>query len=85
MGVYILMIKPHLMVTNLVRSACLKIGKAYVYGYDVDKPGPTIDFVNQDVEDVTGSQFIFEMGNKFVVNDVVGVATLQIESSIWWS
>ena len=60
--------------------ACLKIssGKAYVYGYDVDKSSPTIiDFDKpRDVEDVTDSQFIFEMGNKFVVNDVVGVATL---------
>ena len=59
--------------------AVLKIsaGKAYVYGYDISTDGPTtIDiFKPRETQEVKNKAFPFEMGNKFVVNNVVGLTT----------
>jgi len=59
--------------------AVLKIsaGKAYVYGYDISTDGPTtIDiFKPRETQEVKDKAFPFEMGNKFVVNNVVGLTT----------
>jgi hypothetical protein len=59
--------------------AVLKIsaGKAYIYGYDVSTDGPTtLDLVKpRETQKVENKAFPFEMGNKFVVNNVVGLST----------
>ena len=60
--------------------ACLKIsaGKAYIHGYDVTTDGPTtLDFIKpRETQEVKDKAFPFEMGNKFVVNNVSGITTL---------
>ena len=67
--------------------ACLKIsaGKAYIYGYDVSTDGPTtIDFLKpRETQKVENKAFPFEMGNKFVVNNVVGLSTLTNRISLY--
>ena len=59
--------------------ACLKVssGLAYVYGYDVDKNAPSIiDFDKpRETQKVENQSFNFEMGNKFLVNNVSGITT----------
>tara|TARA_R100000900_G_scaffold124497_2_gene98831 strand:+ start:5231 stop:12553 length:7323 start_codon:yes stop_codon:yes gene_type:complete len=59
--------------------ACLKIsaGKAYVKGYEVSTDGPTtIDFFKpRETGEVKNKSFPFEMGNKFIVNNVSGIST----------
>jgi hypothetical protein len=59
--------------------ACLKIsaGKAYVNGYDVSTDGPTVlDFFKpRETQEVKGKSFPFEMGNKFIVNNITGITT----------
>ncbi len=59
--------------------ACLKIsaGKAYIHGYDVSTDGPTtIDFFKpRETQEVKDKAFPFEMGNKFIVNNVSGITT----------
>ena len=60
--------------------ACLKVtaGKAYVYGYDIDKTAPSIiDFDKpRETQKIENQSFNFEMGNKFLVNNVSGITTL---------
>ena len=60
--------------------ACLKVtaGKAYIYGYDVDVTTPQIiDFEKpRSFERVENQSFNFEMGNRFLVNNVSGITTL---------
>ena len=60
--------------------ACLKIsaGKAYIHGYDITTDGPTtLDFIKpRETQEVKDKSFPFQMGNKFVVNNVSGITTL---------
>ena len=60
--------------------ACLKVtaGKAYIYGYDVDVTTPQIiDFEKpRSIQTVENQSFNFEMGNRFLVNNVSGITTL---------
>ncbi len=59
--------------------ACLKIsaGKAYIHGFDVSTDGPTtLDFFKpRETQEVKDKAFPFEMGNKFIVNNVSGIST----------
>ena len=56
----------------------ISVGKAYIHGYDVTTDGPTtLDFIKpRETQEVKDKAFPFEMGNKFVVNNVSGITTL---------
>ena len=58
-------------------------GKAYVYGYDVEKPDTTILDVEKPrtTRDVSTASIPFEMGNKIKVNNVSGTPVVGINNN----